>query len=109
MTPVSYFSAIQIAAVVLAIVGILATTVFLLLSRVKQDPRLKNDPAGETVAGLAFLESLEPCNEPAKSLNSVLKGRLDQSLIDILGDEVDRHLFFDVLEHIGTSQDSGVD
>ena len=109
MTPVGYFSAIQIAALVLAIISIFATIALLLFPWIKRNPRLKTGSRSEVEEGVGRLENLGLSNEQAKILNGVLKGRLDQSIIGITADGVDRQLFYDVLEHIATSQDSGVD
>lgn len=107
MAPVGYFDTIQIAALVLAIISILATPEYLLFPVVKRDPRLKIGLGGGVEEGSARLEKLGLSKEQAKTLSSALKGRLDQSLIATLGDGVDRQHFFAVLEQIRTSQDAG--
>ena len=109
MAPMGYFSAIQIAALILAIISILASLAFFLFPKIKQDPRLKTDVRGDVEVGSARLEKLGLSKKQAEALSSELKGRLDQSLIATLGDGVDRQHFIDVLEQNRTSQDSGAD
>ena len=105
----SYFSTIEIAALILAIVTIVSTLIFWLLPMVKTRAGSEIGVIGDGDACVARLEELGLSKKQARMLKEQLNGDLDQPLVDILRDAGNRQLLINLLEELQTSERSGDD
>ncbi len=109
MVAESYFSTIEIAALILAVVSIVSMVIFWQLQMVKRDPRSEIGALGEGETCVSKLEELGLSKKQALLLNKRLNGNLDQPLVDLLIDAGNRQLLINVLEELQTPQESGDD